>query len=80
MTAIVVPASVAALDPMPFPIPDIFDVLGQLCVVGDEDWDKVVESMKHEANYVIETDQGPFLMVRVNPLRTGEVQDEKTEL
>lgn len=80
MTAIVVPASIAVMDPLPFLVSDIFDSLGQLCVVRDEDWAVVVELMKHEANAVIETDHGPFLIIRVNPLRTAEVQDEKTEL
>jgi hypothetical protein len=80
MSAIIVPAKIAVLDPMPFPIPDVFDALGQLCVVRDEDWDEIVGLMTHEDNYVIETSQGPFLMVHVNPLRTAEVQDEKTKL
>lgn len=79
MPAIICPARVAVA-PRPFLLEDHFQLLGQLCVVRDEDWDKVAELMKHEANVAIETDRGPFLIAWVNPLKTAEVQDEKTEL
>lgn len=74
MTAIVVPASIAVMElpvslrPMPFLVSDIFDAVGQLVVVRDEDWDEVVErciQLSPEDNLptIIETEDGPFMVV-----------------
>ena len=67
MTALVAPALVAAF-PMPFLLENQFDVVGQLVVVPDERWDEMVAivhgwNLQDECVTVIETDQGPFMII-----------------
>jgi hypothetical protein len=69
MTALIAPARVAS-KPMPFLLSDQFDALGQLGVVRDEDWDDLVELLSEKnADYIIvQTDQGPFMIVTRYPI------------
>lgn len=67
VTALVAPAKVAAF-PMPFLLENQFDVVGQLVVVPDENWDEMVTivngwNVQDKCVTVIETDQGPFMII-----------------
>jgi hypothetical protein len=74
MSTVIAPASVAA-KPMPFLLENLFDVFGDMGVVFDEDWDEVVEvtrkimEEKGGSIEIIETDQGPIMMVLGAPIR-----------
>jgi hypothetical protein len=66
MTALVAPARVASF-PMPFLLEDQFNADGQLVVIPDENWDEMVEMVKgwnlQNGYVVVETDQGPFMII-----------------
>lgn len=64
MPAIVAPASVACT-PTPFLLDDHSDLLGQMVVIRDEDWDEFIEMAKGMLRpgkelIIVETDQGPY--------------------
>ena len=68
MTAVVAPLRVAC-KPMPFLLEDMMDILGQLVVVPDENWDELVEWVRTElllpgrSVTIVETDKGPFMVI-----------------
>jgi len=68
MSALAAPASVVVPAPMPFLLQNQYDTVGDLVVVRDEDWDKLVELVKTkygEKSYIIvDTDRGPFMIIK----------------
>ena len=77
MSAIIAPTSTAIAEP--FLLQNQFDVVGQMGVVQDEDWDSIVAALSCEGNTVIETDDGPFMIVtKFSPEMLEGINDEKT--
>ena len=75
MSTILAPTRVAA-KPMPFLLANQFNIVGDIVVVPDDNWDEIVAMLGRD-NTIVETEKGPFMVVTQIPPEMKEVLNEK---